>query len=71
MLFMTRLLPFKIHQHTLMEVKLEALARVWAWEMHFPLLLWRTAMSKKATRRGWGEGLVSARPPMSPSIGRG
>lgn len=52
MLFMTRLLPFKIHQHTPMEVKLEALARVWAWEMHFTLLLWRTTMSKKATWRG-------------------
>lgn len=52
-LFMTRLLPFKIHQHTLMEVKLEALDKAWAWEMHFPLLLSRTAVSKKATRRGW------------------
>lgn len=62
-LFMTRLLPFKIRQHTLMEVKLEALAKAWAWEMHFSLLLLGTAVSKKAPRRAWEKAWGARGPP--------
>lgn len=50
--FSIRLLPFKIRQHTLMEADPEALAKAWAREMHFPLLLFRTEKAKKAIKRG-------------------
>lgn len=45
-LFMIHLLTFKIHQHTLMEVQLEAPAKAGAWEMHF-LLLFRITVFRK------------------------
>ena len=48
---MIHLLPFKIHQHTLMEVILETPSKAGAWEMHFPLLF-RTMVSRKSTQRG-------------------
>ena len=51
-LFMIHLLPFKIHQYTLMEVKLETPGKAGAWEMNFPLLLFRTAVFRKAMQRG-------------------
>lgn len=70
-LFMIHLLPFKINQGTLMEVKLEALARASAWEMHFPLLF-RAVVSKEANR-GVDipqEALRQPPPPVSPSTRR-
>lgn len=45
----------KIHQGTLMEVKLEALDGAGAWELHFTLLLFRTALSREASRGARGQ----------------
>lgn len=63
-LFMIHLLPFKIHQYTLMEVKLETPGKAGAWEMNFTLLLFRTAMFRKAMQRGQCAVRRLERPPV-------
>ena len=60
---MIHLLPFKIHQHTLMEVILETPSKAGAWEMHFPLLF-RTMVSRKSMKRGQCAGRGLERPPV-------
>lgn len=66
---MTRLLPFRTHQHTLVEVKLEAPAKVWPWEMHFPLLLFRIASCVQGGQmEGLGEALLSPASPLLAAV---